>query len=57
MNAMVDVAVQQRHGHAVELLAHPSQTTEALFTRLREKEKKVSNASWTSGGMYSHIQR
>lgn len=40
MNAMVDVAVQQRHGHAVELLAHPSQTTEALFTRLREKEKK-----------------
>lgn len=34
MNAMVDVAVQQRHGHAVELLAHPSQATEALFTRL-----------------------
>lgn len=37
LNAMVDVAVQQRHGHAVELLAHPSQATEALFTRLTEE--------------------
>ena len=57
MNAMVDVAVQQRHGHAVELLAHPSQATEARFTRLREGEKKSQQRVLDLGGMYSHIQR